>query len=111
MHGPTPAGTHDVDAISVNAATNAVALSASFVENSPALGVLFILLFTSGIDGVDYFKSVFQVLDRTMAMGHMQNVSGGDYTVLAFDVEGDGRVKLGPSSPAAIESISVEGQG
>jgi hypothetical protein len=46
MHGPTPAGTHDVDAISVNAATNAVALSASFVENSPALGVLFVLFFT-----------------------------------------------------------------
>jgi hypothetical protein len=106
-----PAGTHDVDAISVNAATNAVALSASFVENSPALGVLFILLFTRGIDGVDYSKSVFLVLDRTMAMSYMQNVAGGDYTVLAFDVEGDGRVKLGPGSPAAIESISVEGQG
>ena len=105
------AGTYDVDAIAVNAAPNAVNLSASFVENSPALGVLFILLLSSDVGGVDYSKSVFLVLDRTMAMGSMQRVPQGSYTVLAFDVEGDGRVQLGASSPAAVESVTVQGQG
>ena len=101
-----------MDAIAVTGLSNAVNLSASYVEGSPALGVLFILV-TSGADGaVDFTRSVYLVLDREMSNGFMQGaMSGGDYTVLAFDVEGDGGVGLGLRSPAAVESVTVQGGG
>ena len=47
-----------------------------------------------------------------MSKGFTQgNITRGHYTVLAFDVEGDGGVSLGERSPAAVASVAVSGQG
>ena len=93
-------------------APNTVTLSASYIENSPAMGVVFALLFTDDGGSVNFAKSVYLVLDRMESDQFMQgNISEGDYTVLAFDVEGNGRLEVGQSSPAAVGSVVVSGQG
>lgn len=107
-------GTHDVNHIvAVSEEPNSVNLSACLVEGSPALGVLFMLLVDSNVtENVNYTGPVFLVLNRTMAGGFWQtNITQGHYTVLAFDVERNGEVKLGTSSPAAVERVTVVGQG
>ena len=111
---PMYVGTHDVDSITVSSTfgPNAVELSATYVDNSPALGALFMLLFNDADGTVDYTQSVYLVLDRNTSSGFLQdNVTEGYYTVLAFDVEGDGGIPLGEHSPAAVASVDVSGEG
>ncbi len=96
----------------MSASPNAVNLSASYARHSPALGVVVILLWSDTGGGVDYARSVHLVLDREMSNGFRQeSISQGNYTVLAFDVEEDGGIELGLGSPAAVERVSVQGQG
>ena len=91
---------------------NTVTLSASYVEDSPAMGIMFALLFVDDDGGVNFTNSVYLVLDREESNQFTQgNISQGDYTVLAFDVEGNGRLELGQSSPAAVGNVTVSGQG
>ena len=91
---------------------NAVDLSASYVENSPALGVLFVLVLTNGVEDMDTNQPIYLVLDRERSGQFMQeNITQGDYTVLAFDVESDGTLVLGINSPAAVGSVVVRGEG
>ena len=97
---------------------NAVDLSASYVENSPALGVLFVLVLTNGVGDMDtnqpmdVNQPIYLVLDRESSDQFMQeNITQGDYTVLAFDVESDGTLVLGIHSPAAVGSVVVHGEG
>ena len=95
---------------------NAVDLSASYVENSPAVGVLFVLVLTNGVGDMDTNQQmdqpIYLVLDRESSDQFMQeNITQGDYTVLAFDVESDGTLVLGINSPAAVGSVVVHGEG
>ena len=95
---------------------NAVDLSASYVENSPALGVLFVLVLTNGVGDMDTNQQmdqpIYLVLDREGSDQFMQeNITQGDYTVLAFDVESDGTLVVGINSPAAVGSVVVHGEG
>ena len=95
---------------------NSVDLSASYVENSPALGVLFVLVLTNGVGDMDtnqpMDQPIYLVLDRESSDQFVQdNITQGDYTVLAFDVESDGTLVLGISSPAAVGSVVVHGEG
>ena len=106
-------GTHDVQSIGVSsAAPNTVSLSASFSEISAAEGVMFVLLFTEESGSVSFTDSVYLVLNRAQSNQFMQaNITQGQYTVLAFDVEGNGKLEPRQSSAAAEESIRVSGQG
>ena len=106
-------GTYDVQSIGVDSpAPNTVTLSAAYIENSPAMGVVFALLFTDDTGSVNFTKSVYLVLNRIESEGLTQgNLSRGDYTVLAFDVEGNGRLEVGQSFPAAEGRVSVSGEG
>ena len=95
---------------------NAVDLSASFVENSPAVGVLFVLVLTNGVGDIDTNQQmdqpIYLVLDIESSDQFMQgSITQGDYTVLAFDVESDGTLMLGINSPAAVGSVVVHGEG
>ena len=95
---------------------NAVNLSASYVENSPAVGVLFVLVLTNGVGDMDTDQQmdqpIYLVLDRESSDQFVQeNITQGDYTVLAFDVESDGTLVLGINSPAAVGSVVVHGEG
>ena len=105
-------GTYDVQSIGVDSpAPNTVTLSAAYIENSPAMGVVFALLFTDDAGSVNFTKSVYLVLDRESDQFMQGSISGGDYTILAFDVEGNGRLEVGQSFPAAVGSVVVSGQG
>ena len=96
---------------------NAVDLSASYVENSPAVGVLFVLVLTDGVEDMDtnqpMDQQIYLVLDRESSDQFMQeNITQGDiYAVLAFDVESNGTLVLGINSPAAVGSVVVHGEG
>ena len=104
------AGSYDVQSIAVDSpAPNAVTLNASYLENSPAMGVVFVLLFTDDAGSVNFTKSLYLVLDRVESSNFLQNnVTQGRYDVLAFDVEEDGRLW---SSPAEQETVTVGGEG
>ena len=106
-------GTHDVQSIGVSsAAPNTVSLSASFSEISAAEGVMFVLLFTEESGSVSFTDSVYLVLERAQSNQFMQDdITQGQYTVLAFDVEGNGKLESRQSSAAVEESIRVSGQG
>ena len=95
---------------------NAIHLSAIYVENSPALGVLFVLVLTNGVGDMDTNQQmdqpIYLVLDGESSDQFMQeNITQGDYAVLAFDVESDGTLVLGINSPAAVGSVVVHGEG
>ena len=86
------------------------------MENSPALGVLFVLVLTNGVGDMDtnqlMDQPIYLVLDRESSDQFVQdNITQGDYTVLAFDVESDGTLVLGINSPAAVGSVVVHGEG
>ena len=104
------AGSYDVQSIAVDSpAPNAVTLNASYLENSPAMGVVFVLLFTDDAGSVNFTKSLYLVLDRVESSNFLQNnVTQGRYDVLAFDVEEDGRLW---SSSAEQETVTVGGEG
>ena len=103
-------GTYDVDAIAVSSSqANTISLSASYVENSPAQGILFVLILANGVGDIESNQPIYLVLDREESQ--QVNVTRGSYTVLGFDVEGDGALALGSSSPAAVGIIMVHGEG
>ena len=90
-------------------APNAVTLNACYLENSPAMGVVFVLLFTDDAGSVNFTKSLYLVLNRTESTNFLQNnITQGHYNILAFDVEEDGRLW---SSPAVQETVTVSGEG
>ena len=103
-------GSYDVQIIGVDSSSpNAVTLSASYIENSPAVGAVFALLWTDDAGSVDFANSVYLVLDRVQSDQFVQtNIGRGNYTVLAFDVEQDGRANR---VPAAEGTVTVSGRG
>ena len=104
-------GSYDVQSIAVDSpAPNAVTLNASYLENSPAMGVAFVLLFTDDAGSVNFTKSLYLVLDNVADSSSFiqNNVTQGRYDVLAFDVEEDGRLW---SSPAVQETVTVSASG
>ena len=103
-------GSYDVQSIAVDSpAPNAVTLNASYLENSPAMGVVFVLLFTGDAGSVNFTKSLYLVLDRVESSGFIQHdITPGEYSVVAFDVESNGRPW---SSPAVQDRVIITGEG
>ena len=103
-------GSYDVQSIAVDSpAPNAVTLNASYLENSPAMGVVFVLLFTDDAGSVNFTKSLYLVLDNVESSGFIQhNVTQGEYSVVAFDVESNGRPW---NSSAAPDRVIITGEG
>ena len=103
-------GSYDVQSIAVDSsAPNAVTLNASYLENSLAMGVVFVLLFTDDAGSVNFTKSLYLVLDNVESSGFIQhNVTRGEYSVVAFDVESNGRVW---NSSAAQDRVIITGEG
>ena len=103
-------GSYDVQSIAVDSpAPNAVTLNASYLENSPAMGVVFVLLFTDDAGSVNFTKSLYLVLDKVESSGFIQHdVTRGEYRVVAFDVESNGRLT---NSPAVRDRVIITGEG
>ena len=103
-------GSYDVQSIVVDSpAPNAVTLDASYLKNSPAMGVVFVLLFTDDAGSVNFTKSLYLVLDNVQSSGFIQhNVTRGEYSVVAFDVESNGRPW---NSSAAQDRVITTGEG
>ena len=103
-------GSYDVQSIAVDSpAPNAVTLNASYLENSPAVGVVFVLLFTDDAGSVNFTKSLYLVLNNMESNGFIQhNVTRGEYSVVAFDVESNGRLW---NSPAAQDRVIDTAEG
>ena len=103
-------GSYDVQSIAVDSpAPNAVTLNANYLENSPAVGVVFVLLFTDDVGSVNFTKSLYLVLDNVQSSRFIQhNVTRGEYSVVAFDVESNGRPW---NSPATEDRVIVTGEG
>ena len=90
-------------------APNAVTLSVSYLENSPAMGVVFVLLFTDDAGTVNFTKSLYLVLDKVQSSAFIKHdISQGEYSVVAFDVESNGRPW---SSPAVQDRVIITGEG
>ena len=96
-----------------NTATNTAVLNTTYINNSPAVvGVVFALLFTDNPGSVVFTKSAYLVLDRVGSNNFtLGNISRGHYVVLAFEVGGNGRLRVGRTSPAAVGGVIVYGQG
>ena len=103
-------GSYDVQSIAVDSsAPNSVTLNASYLENSPAVGVVFVLLFTDDADSVNFTKSLYLVLDNVQSSVFIQHsVTRGEYSVVAFDVESNGRPW---NSSAAQDRVIITGEG
>ena len=67
------------------------------------------LLLTDGAGGFNFTDSLYLVLDSSQSREFVQyDVTQGEYVVMAFDIERDGRPW---SSPAVQESVVVIGDG
>lgn len=107
-------GSFDVQAITANSsAPNTMSLTATYVANSPATGVLFALLL-SGSTSVDFGRSVYLALDRDLSSGLVlyvqDNLWGGPYTVVAYDIESDGTPGLGSIASAKNLNVTIAGE-
>ena len=67
------------------------------------------LLFTDDAGTVNFTKSLYVVLDKVESSGFIQlNVTRGEHSVVAFDVESNGRPW---SSPAVQDRVIIAGEG
>lgn len=91
---------------------NVVTLNA-YLSSSEDIGLVFSLLPGSNTGGVNFSGSIYLVLSSTQFFhGFMQdNISQGNYTVLAYNMDRLGRLQLGESIPGAISNVTVHGKG
>ncbi len=63
--------------------------------------------------GVDLSLSVYRVIEREQLRSEDQfrNITNGTYRVLAYDIESNGILELGKTSPAISERIDIDGVG
>ena len=95
-----------------NTEANIVTLQATYVENSPAVGVVFALLYNDRGGSVSFINSVYLVLDRVGPDSSVRgNLSQGHYAVVAFEVQRNGRLQIGRTLPASVASVIVYGKG
>ena len=71
-----------------------------------------LLLITEG-GGVDLNSSVYHVIERveTKSVNQFGNITSGTYKALAYDIESNGILDLGETSPATSERINIDGVG
>ena len=105
--------TFDIKDSNITTATNAVDIIISYIANTLARGVLVVLLHIIDGGGVDLGRSVYGVLERVelTSNNHFSNISNGTYRVLSYDVENDGVLELGKTSPATSHRINIDGVG
>ena len=63
--------------------------------------------------GVDLSRSVYRVLERVelTSNNNFRNITNGTYRVLSYDIENDGLLEVGKSSPATSQRINIDGVG
>lgn len=97
-----------------NGLENSVNYAVTFARNSPAMGVLLVMLY-EGLAGIDFNRSMYIVQDRenSASVNQIFNLPGGRYRVLVYDVESSGMLNsdtmLDSSEPAVRSSVQVSG--
>ena len=95
------AGTHDVQRTDME---NSI-VNISYVENTKAKGALCILISVRD-EYVDLSSSVFVFVRRNEELLPL-NLSPGQYDVVCYDVESNGRLLPGVGYPAYVQRISI----
>ena len=105
--------TFDIKDSNITKASNALDIIISYIENTSARGVLVVLLHILNGGGVDLSRSVYRVLERVelTSNNNFSNITNGTYRVLTYDVENDGVLELGNTSPATSQRINIDGVG
>ena len=105
--------TFDIKDSNITKALNALGIIISYIENTSARGVLVVLLHILNGGGVDLRRSVYLVLERVdfTSNNNFNNITNGTYRVLTYDVESDGVLELGKTSPATSQRINIDGVG
>ena len=106
-------GTYDVQKFTVNNnGPNTISFIAGYALNSNARGVLIVMIFLDPNLGVmNYDLSVYVVVDRVISTPVLPNIRRGTYITLAYDIEMDGLLQLGSSSPVYGHIVYVTGTG
>ncbi len=63
--------------------------------------------------GVDLSLSLYRVIEREKLRSEdeFRNITNGTYRVLAYDIESNGILELGETSPATSVRIDIDGVG
>ncbi len=71
------------------------------------------LLHTIDGGGVDLSLSVYRVVERVQLRSEdeFRSITNGTYRVLAYDIEGNGILELGKTSPATSVRIDIDSVG
>ncbi len=105
--------TFDADNSTVTGGSNELKISVSYIENTSVRGVLVVLLHIIDGGGVDLSHSVYRVVERVQLRSNDEfgNITNGTYKVLTYDIESNGILELGKTSPATSERIDIDGVG
>ena len=100
-------GTHGIMDVGVReVGAKLIFIETSYFTHSSANGVLYRLLYLTGDGQVDFSKSLTKVLRRDSSN---VTVLPGQYIVLGYDIEQDGRLLTGEAYPAVVRGLVKTG--
>ena len=113
LHSYNYLDTSDADKTNITGGSNALTITVSYLENTSARGILVVLLHILDGGGVDLSLSRYRVLERVQLRSEddFSNITNGTYSVLVYDIESNGILELGETSPATSERIDIDGVG
>ena len=104
---PIIIGTHDIIAATPIMDSNETRITTQYFEESSASGALYVLVFVTDEEEVDFIRSHLLALDRETSRDYTLpfSLSPGGYRVFVYDVEQDGTLPSGVSYPAVDVSL------
>lgn len=105
--------TYDVQGIQVMLVSdNAVAVASHFIYMSQARGVLYAFIYIGDSETVDFERSVYIPVVKSVAENGtlFLNISRGNYSVFAYDIEFTGNLQNSSLPAAIIGTIQVPGE-
>ena len=104
-------GTHDIKgATTRRTETDQIEVTTSYFEESSASGALYVLVFVTDEEKVDFTRSVLLALDRETSRDYTLpfSLSPGGYRVFVYDIEHDGTLSSGVSYPAVRSELAID---
>ena len=106
-------GTYDIIAAGTITNNNDTIITTQYFEESSASGALYVLVFVTDEEEVDFTRSVLLALDKEISRDYTLpfSLSPGNYTVFVYDIEQDGTLPSGVSYPAVRSELMTSGKG
>ena len=103
------AGTHDIIAATVLTEDSATMITTQYFEESSASGALYVLVFVTENEEVDFTRSVLLALDRETSCDYTLpfSLSPGVYKVFVYAIEHDGTLPSGVGYPAVRSELEI----